>query len=145
MTLMMSCMWCRGFCTGTIQRVSLYTAVALFRVHTLSAYSSYHATVTLVQWNASRNNGHFRLSTIDFVLNYKNGCFSSYSLLLGSISTLNYQNDHFNPQFFLVGLISTPELPKCLFQSFFLVHSCSSSYMALGTSLCYALSAPALP
>jgi len=61
----------------------------------------------------------------------KNGRFSSYSLLLGSI--------------FLVGLISTPELPKCLFQSFFLVHSCSSSYMALGTSLCYALSAPALP
>jgi ABC-type transport system involved in Fe-S cluster assembly fused permease/ATPase subunit len=56
MTLMYVC-GAEAFALGPCSVVSVYAAVALFPVHTLSAHSSCHATVTLVQWNASRNNG----------------------------------------------------------------------------------------
>jgi hypothetical protein len=106
-------MWCRGFCTGTMQRcIGICSCSVIPGAHIvcrpliLPCYRNFGSMECFKkQWR----NSYFRLSTIDFVLNYKNGRFSSYSLLLGSISTLNYQNDHFNPQIFLVGLISTPD------------------------------------
>jgi ABC-type transport system involved in Fe-S cluster assembly fused permease/ATPase subunit len=110
MTLMYVC-GAEAFALGPCSVVSVYAAVALFPVHTLSAHSSCHATVTLVQWNASRNNGGIAI-------------FVSQLLILSLITKMDVSvlTVYFWVQFplltikmiisiqnFLVGLISTPD------------------------------------